>query len=476
MWQRFTERSRRAVFFAQEEAAAYGESSVGTEFILLGLVRESDSIAIRVLERIGIDPKQLRAQVEGQLIKSGDRPSGDMQLTPRSRRVIDLAFEEAKNLKNNYIGTEHLLLGLLREGKGSAAKILIESGAELDRVRRLVETMQETAVSTLVTPNDEEATGVNGTTGMDNSMKGKDLLSIRDFSAKEVMAVFRMAEMLKSRSLSEQVANPLLSGKTLAMIFEKPSLRTRVTFEVGMTQLGGHAVNLQPSEIKLGERESVPDAARNLERWVHGIMARTFSHKTVAELAKYAGIPVINGLSDLEHPCQALADFFTVYEKKGELRGIKLAYIGDGCNTCNSLLLLAAKLGAHMTVGCPEGYEPDIAILTSAQREAKETGSTISMANDPYEAVAGADVVYTDIWTSMGLEDEREQRLEVFQPYQVNSQLLRAAKPDAMVLHCLPAHRGEEITDDVLDGPQSAVFDEAENRLHVQKAILALLL
>jgi ornithine carbamoyltransferase len=302
---------------------------------------------------------------------------------------------------------------------------------------------------------------------IDDSLRGRDLLSISDLSADEIRTIFAVTASLKARPAAP------LSGKTLAMIFEKPSLRTRVTFEVGMVQLGGYAVYLQPSDIQLGKRESVGDVASNLSRWVDGIMARTFSHQTIVDLAKYASIPVINGLSDLEHPCQALADFMTIYEHKGAFNGIKLAYIGDGCNTCNSLLLLAAKVGTSMTVACPKGYEPDAKVLSAAQEEARQTGATIRIAHDAFEAVEAADAVYTDVWTSMGQEDEREARIPIFAPFQVNAKLMAAAKPDAIVLHCLPAHRGEEITDEVLDGPQSVVLDEAENRLHVQKAIMA---
>jgi len=476
MWQKFTERARRAVFFAQEEAARCGDSTVGTEHLLLGLVRETDSVAIRVLERMGINPKQLRAEVERQLATHPGRPNQDMQLTASSKSAIDLACDEARQLNNDYMGTEHLLLGLIREGEGTAARVMTGFGADLRKARAAVAGMQDTAVLAPARGTKERASKVTSITGIDNSMRGRDLVSIRDLTPSEIRTIFAVAEELKSRPLAEQFASPLLPGKTLAMVFEKPSLRTRVTFEVGMTQLGGHAINLQPAEIRLGERESIPDAARNLERWVDGIMARTFAHKTVVDLAKYAGIPVINGLSDLEHPCQALTDFFTIYEKKGDLSKTKLAYIGDGCNTCNSLMLLAAKLGATMAVGCPEGYEPDTAIFTSAQRDAKETGATISMTNDPFEAVEGADAIYTDIWASMGLEAERAKRIPVFQPYQVNQELLETAKPDVIVLHCLPAHRGEEITDEILDGPHSAAFDEAENRLHVQKAVMALVM
>ncbi|MHB9126361.1 MAG: ornithine carbamoyltransferase [Armatimonadota bacterium] len=307
-------------------------------------------------------------------------------------------------------------------------------------------------------------------------MKGRDLLSISDLSAEEVLRVFTEARAMKDRSVSEQAANPVLPGKTLAMIFEKQSLRTRVTFEVGMTHLGGHAIYLAPTDIKLGVRESVGDVGANLARWVDGIMARVFSHQTVVDLAKSSSVPVINGLSDLEHPCQALADFLTVQEHKGRFAGLKFAWVGDGNNVCHSLMLLAAKLGTSMTVGCPAGYEPDAGILAKAQEEGKRTGAHISVVHDPFAAVEGADVIYTDVWASMGQEEEQAKRKVVFAPFQVNKKLVDAATSDVIVMHCLPAHRGEEITDEVLDGPHSVVLDEAENRLHAQKAVMALIM
>jgi len=311
---------------------------------------------------------------------------------------------------------------------------------------------------------------------LENSLKGRDLISISDLSVQEIDAIFKLAAELKAKSIADQAANPILPGKTLAMFFEKPSLRTRVTFEVGMVQLGGYAVYLQPTDVRLGSRESVADAAKNLERWVQGIMARTFLHKTITDLADYAGVPVINGLSDLEHPCQALADFLTILEHKGKLKGLTLSYVGDGNNVCHSLMLLAGKVGMNMVVGCPKGYEPDPAITRTAEQYAAEAGSNIVVTNDPMEAVSGADAIYTDVWASMGQEDERDSRLPIFTPYQVNQKLVNAAKSDVIVLHCLPAKRGEEITDEVIDGPHSVVFDEAENRLHAQKAVLALVM
>ncbi len=311
---------------------------------------------------------------------------------------------------------------------------------------------------------------------INNTLKGRDILSISDLSKTELDLIFDTAAEMKNKPRELWHTPEVLAGKTLAMVFEKPSLRTRVTFETGMTQLGGHAIFLAPSDIQLGKRETVADAARNLERWVDAIMARVFCHSTVSDLAKYANIPVINGLSDLEHPCQALADFLTIKEKKGRLEGINLSFIGDGNNVCNSLLLLAAKTGANMKVGCPSGYEPNPQILSLSKEIAAETGSSIAILENPREAISGADVVYTDVWASMGQESEAEERKKIFAAYQVNQELLQLASPDAIVLHCLPAHRGEEITDEVLDGPQSAVLDQAENRLHAQKAVLALII
>ena len=464
MWQRFTERARRAVFLAQEEAGNSGCSGVDTNHLLIGILRQHDCLACKMLERTGVNVRQLEQKVRQSFVKGSDCRGKDMQLTASAKRVIDLSYDEARNLNSNGIGTEHLLLGLVRHGEGPESVALKKAGADLGRLRGEINPDM---------PKEEPKKKVDA---FDDSLRSRDLVSIRDLSAEEIWKIFEVARTLKSRTIQDQVEHPILAGKTLAMVFEKPSLRTRVTFEAGMTQLGGHAIYLQPSDIKLGERETVADAARNLERWVQGIMARTFSHKTVVELAKHANIPVINGLSDLEHPCQAMTDFFTVYEKKNSLTNIKFTYIGDGCNTCNSLLLLAAKVGANMTVGCPEGYEPDTAILTSAKREAKETGVTISVTNDPFEAVKDADVIYTDVWASMGQEDEMEKRKPIFEPFQVNQALVDAAKDDVIVMHCLPAHRGEEITDEVMDSPKSVVFDQAENRLHVQKAIMALLM
>jgi len=306
-------------------------------------------------------------------------------------------------------------------------------------------------------------------------LSGRDFLSMDDLTAEEIRAVLERSGDLKRR-LHAGESPPVLAGKTLAMIFEKPSLRTRVTFEVGMRQLGGHAIYLSPQDIQLGTRESTPDVARNLSRWVNGVMARTFAHRTVQDLAEYATVPVINGLSDREHPCQILGDLLTIQDHARRLNGVRVAWVGDGNNVCHSLLLGGAKVGIHLAVATPPGYEPANEIISRARSLAAKSGGSISVGHDPNEAVRGVDIIYTDVWVSMGQEATRAERLKAFAGFQVDSALLRAAGPQAKVMHCLPAHRGEEITDEVLDGPQSIVLDQAENRLHAQKGLLAMIL
>ncbi|HZK40320.1 MAG TPA: ornithine carbamoyltransferase [Atribacterota bacterium] len=307
------------------------------------------------------------------------------------------------------------------------------------------------------------------------NMKGKNLVSINDLSREEVTQILETAEIIKLRYYSNE-EQPLLKGKVLGMIFQKPSLRTRVSFETGMIQLGGQAIYLGPNDIKLGQREATKDIAQVLSRYVSGIMARTFSHEIMLELAKYSSVPVINGLSELLHPCQVLGDLLTIKEKKGRLSNLKLAYIGDGNNVAHSLLFGAVKVGMDIVLATPPAYEPKSEIVDIAKEDAKRINSKIEIIHDPKEAVDGADVIYTDVWTSMGSEKESEIRKDVFKPYQINQDLINKAKDDVIVLHCLPAHRGEEITDEVIDGPHSVVIDQAENRLHAQKGVLALLL
>jgi ornithine carbamoyltransferase len=300
-----------------------------------------------------------------------------------------------------------------------------------------------------------------------------DLLTGTEWNAAQVRDVFRLAADVKAHPERYSSA---LAGRFLAMIFEKPSLRTRVTFEVGIKSLGGGAIFLDHGDAHLGERESIPDVARGLSRWVQGIVARVFSQEALESLAAHASIPVINALSDMYHPCQALCDYFTLEEKFGTARGIKLAYVGDGNNVCHSLMIAGARVGAHVRIATPAGYEPDAKILESARRDAVATQGTIELFRAPEEAVSGAQAVYTDVWASMGQESEADARAAIFAPYQVNDALMSHAAPDAVFLHCLPAHRGSEVTDELMESPRSVVFDQAENRLHVQKAILLMLL
>ena len=306
----------------------------------------------------------------------------------------------------------------------------------------------------------------------ENSLRGRDIIGIEELKKEELMLILDVAAKLKANKFDETQTS-FAKGQTLAMLFEKPSLRTRCTFEAGMTQLGGYAMNI---EGKLGVREPVFDAAKNLERWVDGIMARTFEHATVIELADNANIPVINGLSDREHPCQALADFQTILEHKEKLQGLKVAFVGDGNNVANSLMLFAAKVGCDFYLACPDGYTPPDDIVEAAKQEAATSGATIVVTGDPQAAVKDADAVYTDTWVSMGQEEETAAREAIFAPYQVNAEMMKLARADAIVMHCLPAHRGQEVTSEVLDGPQSVIYDQAENRLHAQKAVLSLVL
>ncbi len=297
----------------------------------------------------------------------------------------------------------------------------------------------------------------------------RHLISLHDLAPAEIDFLMKMALHLKADPMRYMHA---LEGKALAMLFEKPSLRTRVTFDLGISQLGGQALYIGREEAGLGQREAVKDVARNLSRWVDAVMARVYSHQTMIELAEHATVPVINGLSDFEHPCQALGDYLTLLEHKGRLADVTLAWVGDGNNVAHSLIYGAARLGVRLRLATPPGYEPDRSAVAEARRE----GGDIVLTHDPAEAVQGADAVYTDVWASMGQEHELETRQQVFRPYQVNAQLMRAAGPQALFMHCLPAHRGEEVTDDVMDSPRSIVYDQAENRLHMQKAILLALL
>lgn len=307
------------------------------------------------------------------------------------------------------------------------------------------------------------------------AFKGRDFLTIRDFSVGEIATILDVARKLKKKQ-KEGEDHRYLKGKTLGMIFHKASTRTRVSFEVGFWQLGGHPIYLNEAATQMGRGEEVRDTARVLSRFVDGIMIRTFGHEIVEELAKYADIPVINGLTDAFHPCQAMTDIFTFMEYKGNIKGRKMVYVGDGNNMTHSLMFACAKTGVNFVSASPKGYQPDPLIVKEAEQMGEETGCTIEVMEDPMKAAKNADVLYTDVWASMGMEQEQSIRQEDLAEYQINKYMLKEARPDAIVMHCLPAHRGEEITDDVMEGKQSVIFDQAENRLHVQKAIMALLM
>jgi len=296
-----------------------------------------------------------------------------------------------------------------------------------------------------------------------------NFLSIKDFSPEEIRYLLDLAREIKSHPSAHHGA---LTGKTLAMIFEKPSLRTRVSFDVGIQQLGGFSLYLSNAEINLGKRESLYDVAKNLERMVQAIMIRTYAHDIVEKMAEYASIPIINGLTDYSHPCQAMADYLTMLELKGDIAGLKVAFVGDGNNVCHSLMFAGAQLGAHVWIATPETYEPNPDAVEWAVQRGWRTGGTCTLTHDPVEAARDADVIYTDVWASMGQESQADERRKIFAPYQVNSELFRHAKFDAHFMHCLPAHRGDEVTNEVIDSPHSVVYQQAENRLHAQKAIL----
>ena len=306
-------------------------------------------------------------------------------------------------------------------------------------------------------------------------MKGRSLASLYDLTRDEIGEILKASELVKLQLLKGQ-EHAVLEGKTLAMIFEKPSTRTRVSFEVGMWQLGGYALYLSSSDLQLGRGETIGDTAQVLSRYVDGIMARVFAHQTILDLISYSKVPVINGLSDFSHPCQGLADLFTIYEKKSRLSGLKLAYVGDGNNVAHSLIYGCSKVGLNITLGCPKGYEPDSQVVIRGKEQAKKNGCEVRVTNDPREAAKSADIIYTDVWASMGKEKEQEERSKIFRPYQVNSELVKLAKEDYIFTHCLPAHRGEEVANEVADSKHSVIFGQAENRMHTQKALMTLIM
>ena len=485
----FTRNGRRAMVWAQVEAMRRGDGYVECEHLLLGLLHGDETGAHRVLGQLGIDPAPVREAAQSHLSpESGGTRVENSQLSQTAKKVVAQARRETEDTGDDYVGTAHLLLALLR---GSEAGIdtsegpfadMTRLGLTYDRAAQVVRegaghhdteddngprlTLSDLRAANAPAPRPAAAPVAPG------FLRGRSLLSVNDLSTDEIRALFALTREVKIGRPMDSVAR----NKTLALLFEKPSLRTRVTFAVAMTRLGGQHINLQPSEIGMGTREPVADVARLLGRTVDAIAARTFADATVRQLASNAGIPVVNALTDLEHPCQALADFYTILEHRTATEGQKLVFVGDGNNVAHSLMLLAPRLGTHFTLACPPGYEPDPALVAQTHDLARAHGTRFEVVHDALQAADDADILYTDVWASMGQEAESTKRASDFAAFQLNADLVREAKDDVLVLHCLPAHRGEEISAEVMDGPHAQVWDQAENRLHVQQALLAAIL
>lgn len=480
----FTQGGRKAMLWAQVEAMRRGESYVEGEHLLLGILHGDETGAQRVLDRLGLAGEQVIDAVKGTMrpAAAGSRVESS-QLSPAAKKVVQQARRETEKTGDDYVGTEHILLALLRSAENGAGRAATASGGwesmktlglTYDRALSVLNKVQPEAIY-IPSQNgigdrqiSARSAGVSARPGF---LKGRSLLSIGDLSTPEIRALFELTREIKSGHSPRNA-----EGKTLALLFEKPSLRTRVTFTVAMNRLGGEAIYLSKEEVGLGTRESVPDVARCLARWVDAVAIRTFHHKTVQELAQWGGIPVVNALTDEEHPVQALADFYTILEQRSETAGMKLVFVGDTNNVSLSLMRLAPRLGTHFTLACPEAYAPSDAVRTEIEALAREHGTNFEISHDPLVAADDADVLYTDVWTSMGQEKESAQRRRDFARFQINDDMVREAKDDVLVLHCLPAHRGEEITDSVMEGPYAGVFDQAENRLHIQQALLAAVL
>lgn len=478
-WDHMSYRARAAVEAAMAAAAARGDTMVTPEHLLCGILQDDEGAAARALAQFGATVVPLKAPAAALLQRLGDPRPVDraMELRNTTTEVIAQAEMAARDAGDGQITTLRLLLGIMARHENAGTGLLLENGITLAALRKVSEDLHKDRAEQQVVHPSELANLTLSQLIVRSRMKGANLSRISDLSPSDIASIFAVTDLLKSRrSRGADDTATLLSGKTLALVFQKPSLRTRVTFEIAMTQLGGRAIHLGPDEIGVGEREAPADVARNLERWVNGIVARTFKHEMIEAFVLNASVPVINGLSDLEHPCQALADLYTMRERYGDLKGLTLAYVGDSNNVTRSLMELAARTGVHMRVASPEGYHFDKAFLDEVAALGQANGAVIEAMVDPKQAVAGADAVYTDVWASMGQESEAILRKQVFADYQLNTELLSLAKPAAIVLHCQPAHRGEEISSDALDSANSAVFDQAENRMHVQKALLALMM
>jgi ornithine carbamoyltransferase len=467
------------MLWAQVEAMRRGDMFVELEHLILGLLHGEETSALRLLDRMGLASWQVRDCVAETLApEAGGTRVETSQLSPSAKKTVEQARRETELTGDDYVGTEHLFLAILKgyengiEAKGDLAGHFTKLGLNYKKAAVAVKKVERESPMQATDLRPSATTPLRPLPpARPGFLKGRHLLSITDLATDEVHALFELTREIKSGRSPKNG-----EGKTLALLFEKPSLRTRVTFTVGMQRLGGQALFLGSEEVGLGKRETVGDVAKGLSRWVDVIAARTFADTTVRELAENSSIPIINALSDREHPCQALADFYTILETRAETAGMKLVFVGDGNNVAISLMLLAPRLGTHFTLACPPGYEPPADIVEQAKALAAEHHTTFEISHDPLTAADDADILYTDVWTSMGQESETKKRKKEFAPFQVNAELIREAKDDVLVLHCLPAHRGEEISAEVMDGPFSGVWDQAENRLHVQQALLAAVL
>lgn len=456
----FTRNGRKAMLWAQVEAMRRGEEYVEREHLLLGLLHGEGTGAVRLLEGIGYAPEELRLRVTSLLTVEPGRPRAESStLAPGARQIVEQARRETEATGHDFVGTEHLLLALLHNAPDGVA----ESGLTYEAVAQALSAGLAEALA--------EEHAVPKVPARPGFLKGRNILSVLDLNADELEALFELVREIKLGQVQK-----VATGKTAALLFDKPSLRTKVSFQVAMTRLGGQSLFLGREEVGLGQREAVKDVSRVLSRMVEAVVIRTFSHDAMVEFANYSSVPVINALDDYEHPCQALADFYTIREHRIQTKGQKLVFLGDGNNVAISLMLLAPTMGTHFTLACPPGYEPPASVVRHAKELAARAGTQLEISHDPITASDDADILYSDVWTSMGQEEETKKRLADFAGFAINEKTLREAKEDALILHCLPAHRGEEITDDAMESSQSAVFDQAENRLHVQQALLAAVL
>jgi ornithine carbamoyltransferase len=481
----FTRNGRKSMLWAQVEAMRRGDLYVEPEHLLLGLLHGEDTGALRLLDRLNLAASQVREAISVTLRpeSAGTRVSSS-QLSPFAKKIVEQARRETEATGDDYVGTEHLMLAILKAGEnGSDTRdttgpvALTLMGLTYDRAAAALRQAGEERIAVEKLGNGAGAPAGTSSARSTSALarpgflKGCHLLSVNDLALDEIRALFELTREVKMGRVPDNARH-----KTLALLFEKPSLRTRATFAVAMTRLGGQHIYLGRDEVGLGTRETPADVARGLSRWVDAVAVRTHAHETLLELADNSTIPIINALTEREHPCQALADFYTILEHRAETAGMKLVFVGDGNNVAHSLMLLAPRLGTHFVLACPPGYEPLPEIELQARELAEAHGTKFEITNDALTAADDADILYTDVWTSMGQEEESNKRSVDFAAFQVNGELIREAKDDVLVMHCLPAHRGQEISAEALDGPFSVVFDQAENRLHIQQALLAAVL